>query len=185
MNMKTRVWSGLGPGKTSTAAPTPVAEAEGAENIDKDETANSSSRESTTSDFSTIFVLAYMRYRYRGLISSSAPTKIKRPSHTRKDPSHSTSLPNIYHPHRGAEHHAPSSPFPLLPHRSNTIFRARAVSCHMSISGVEVIGCCSGFLFFVFLFSRSAGYPTRMMDVGLCACSCASVLNHEPKKHMS
>ena len=90
-----------------------------------------------------------------------------------------------YHPHRGAEHHAPSSPFPLLPHRSNTIFRARAVSCHMSISGLEVIGCCSGFLLFVFLFSRSAGYPTRMMDVGLCACSCASVLNHEPKKRMS
>ena len=55
MNMKTRVWSGLGPGKTSTAAPTPVAEAEGAENIDKDETANSSSRESTTSDFSDDF----------------------------------------------------------------------------------------------------------------------------------
>ena len=96
MDMKTRVWSGLGPGKTSTAAPTPVAEAEGAENIDKDETANSSSRESTTSDFfRRFFVLAYMRYRYRGLISSSAPTKIKRPSHTRKDPSHSTSLPNI------------------------------------------------------------------------------------------
>ena len=47
--------TGLGPGKTSTAAPTPVAEAEGAENIDKDETANSSSRESTTSDFSDDF----------------------------------------------------------------------------------------------------------------------------------
>ena len=95
--MKTRVWSGLGPGKTSTAAPTPVAEAEGAENIDKDETANSSSRKSTTSVFfRRFFVLAYIRYRYRGLISSQAPQQQqKKLNHTRKDPSHSTSLPNI------------------------------------------------------------------------------------------